>query len=55
MAKEGARADSGTGSEDAENKQSAISRLENHTEDIRLSTLEQCTEAVRRKIELNII
>lgn len=36
-------------------KKSAISRIENHAEDIRLSTLERFAEAVGRRIELNIV
>ncbi len=36
-------------------KKSAISRIENHTEDIRLSTIERFAEAVGKRIELNIV
>ena len=36
-------------------KKSAISRIENHAEDIRLSTLERFAEAIGRKIELKIV
>ena len=36
-------------------KKSAISRIENHAEDIRLSTIERFAEAVGRKLELNIV
>lgn len=36
-------------------KKSAISRIENHADDIRLSTIKRFAEAVGRKIELNII
>jgi transcriptional regulator with XRE-family HTH domain len=34
---------------------SAISRIENHAEDIRLSTIERFADTVGRKIELNTI
>jgi ribosome-binding protein aMBF1 (putative translation factor) len=33
---------------------SAISRIENHAEDIRLSTLRKCAEALGRKIRVEI-
>lgn len=36
-------------------KKSAISRIENHAEDIRLSTIKRFAEAVGRNIELNIV
>ena len=36
-------------------KKSAISRIENHAEDIRLSTIKRFAEAVGRRIELNIV
>ena len=36
-------------------KKSAISRIENHAEDIRLSTIERFAEAVGKRIELNIV
>ena len=36
-------------------KKSAISRIENHAEDIRLSTLEKFAEAVGKHIQLNVI
>ena len=35
-------------------KKSAISRIENHSEDIRLSTLKQYLEAVGKKLSLRI-
>ena len=35
-------------------KKSAISRIENHSEDIRLSTLKQYLEAVGKKLNLRI-
>lgn len=35
-------------------KKSAISRIENHAEDIRLSTLEKFAEALGRKLKLSI-
>lgn len=35
-------------------KKSAISRIENHSEDIRLSTLKQYLEAVGKKLTLRI-
>jgi len=35
-------------------KKSAISRIENHSEDIRLSTLKQYLEAVGKKLNLSI-
>ena len=41
--------------EKLQTKKSAISRIENHAEDIRLSTLERFAEAVGRRIELNIV
>ncbi len=36
-------------------KKSAISRIENHAEDIKLSTLERFASALGRKIEISII
>ena len=36
-------------------KKSAISRIENHAEDIRLSTIKRFAEAVGKRIELNIV
>ncbi len=36
-------------------KKSAISRIENHAEDIRLSTIKRFAEAVGRQVELNIV
>lgn len=36
-------------------KKSAISRIENHADDIRLSTIKKFAEAVGREIELNIV
>ncbi len=36
-------------------KKSAISRIENHSEDIRLSTLKQYLEAVGKKLSLRIL
>ncbi|MFP4681710.1 MAG: helix-turn-helix domain-containing protein [Chitinispirillaceae bacterium] len=35
-------------------KKSAISRIENHAEDIRLSTLERFAEAIGRKLEIKL-
>jgi hypothetical protein len=35
-------------------KKSAISRIENHAEDIRLSTLEKAAVALGRKLEVSI-
>ena len=35
-------------------KKSAISRIENHAEDIRLSTLEKVAEALGKKLKLSI-
>jgi HTH-type transcriptional regulator / antitoxin HipB len=35
-------------------KKSAISRIENHAEDIRLSTLERFAEAIGRRLSLKI-
>lgn len=35
-------------------KKSAISRIENHSEDIRLSTLKSYVEAIGRKLNLSI-
>lgn len=35
-------------------KRSAISRIENHAEDIRLSTLEKFAEAIGRKLEVTL-
>ena len=35
-------------------KKSAISRIENHSEDIRLSTLENFAEAVGRRLKLEV-
>ena len=35
-------------------KKSAISRIENHTEDIRLSTLEKFAHVLGRKLEVSI-
>ncbi len=36
-------------------KKSAISRIENHAEDIRLSTIERFAQAVGKRLELNIV
>jgi HTH-type transcriptional regulator / antitoxin HipB len=36
-------------------QKSAISRIENHSEDIRLSTLEKFAKSVGRKLEVKII
>ena len=36
-------------------KKSAISRIENHSEDIKLSTLERFASALGRKIEVSIV
>jgi ribosome-binding protein aMBF1 (putative translation factor) len=36
-------------------KKSAISRIENHSEDIKLSTLEKFASALGRKIEVSIV
>lgn len=36
-------------------KKSAISRIENHAEDIRLSTLKSYLEALGKKLQINII
>ena len=36
-------------------KKSAISRIENHAEDIRLSTLERFAEAIGKRLHLDII
>ena len=36
-------------------KKSAISRIENHAEDIKLSTIEKFAEAIGRHLELNIV
>ncbi len=36
-------------------KKSAISRIENHAEDIRLSTLEKFAEAVGKHLQVNVI
>lgn len=36
-------------------KKSAISRIENHAEDIRLSTIKRFAEAVGKRVELNIV
>ncbi len=36
-------------------KKSAISRIENHAEDIRLSTLKNYLEALNRKLHINIL
>ncbi|MBI4398891.1 MAG: helix-turn-helix transcriptional regulator [Candidatus Omnitrophica bacterium] len=36
-------------------KKSAISRIENHAEDIRLSTLEKFAEAIGKKLYLNLL
>jgi len=36
-------------------KKSAISRIENHSEDIRLSTLKNYVSAIGRKLQLNIL
>ncbi len=35
-------------------KKSAISRIENHAEDIRLSTIEKFVDAIGRKLEIKI-
>jgi len=54
-----AREDSGlTQEEIAERlhtKKSAISRIENHSEDIKLSTLEKFASVLGRKIEISIV
>ena len=36
-------------------KKSAISRIENHAEDIRLSTLERTAEALGKRLQVDII
>ncbi len=36
-------------------KKSAISRIENHADDIRLSTLKNYLEALNRKLQINIL
>ena len=36
-------------------KKSAISRIENHAEDIRLSTLEKFAEAIGKHIQVNVV
>jgi ribosome-binding protein aMBF1 (putative translation factor) len=36
-------------------KKSAISRIENHSEDIKLSTLEKFASALGRKIEVSVV
>ena len=36
-------------------KKSAISRIENHAEDIRFSTLQKYAHAIGKKIQLNIV
>jgi HTH-type transcriptional regulator / antitoxin HipB len=36
-------------------KKSAISRIENHAVDIKLSTIEKFAEAIGRHLELNIV
>lgn len=36
-------------------KKSAISRIENHAEDIRLSTIKRFAEAVGKRVDLNIV
>lgn len=36
-------------------KKSAISRIENHAEDIRLSTLKSYLEALGKKLQINIL
>ncbi|NOX16713.1 MAG: helix-turn-helix transcriptional regulator [Chlorobi bacterium] len=36
-------------------KKSAISRIENHADDIRLSTLKNYIEALDRKLDINIL
>ncbi len=36
-------------------KKSAISRIENHAEDIRLSTLKNYLEALNKKLQINIL
>lgn len=38
-----------------ETKKSAISRIENHAEDIRLSTLRKYAEALGKKVHLEIV
>lgn len=53
-----AREDAGITQEDVarkiHTKKSAISRIENHAEDIRLSTLEKFAESVGRKLEVTL-
>ncbi len=53
-----AREDSGLTQEEIANrlntKKSAISRIENHAEDIKLSTLEKFASVLGRKIEVSI-
>lgn len=53
-----AREDAGLTQEDIADrlhtKKSAISRIENHAEDIRLSTLEKFAEAVGKRLKLKI-
>ena len=36
-------------------KKSAISRIENHAEDIRLSTLERTAEALGKRLQVDIV
>jgi len=36
-------------------KKSAISRIENHAEDIKLSTLERAAQALGRRLQVNIV
>ncbi len=54
-----AREDAGLTQEEAaqklNTKKSAISRIENHAEDIRLSTLEKYAEAFGKKIKLELL
>jgi HTH-type transcriptional regulator / antitoxin HipB len=54
-----AREDAGISQEELANRlnthKSAISRIENHSEDIRLSTLKEYLEAVGKKLSLRIL
>ena len=54
-----AREDAGISQEELANRlnthKSAISRIENHSEDIRLSTLKEYLEAVGKKLGLRIL
>jgi len=43
------------GAQKLETKKSAISRIENHAEDIRLSTLRKYARALGKKVSLEIV